>query len=63
MARRPSRKAQRSAMNLMLAPAVIAMRMPLLLAESREGAIDQKETCAPEARRRRPSCRARWRRR
>ena len=44
MARRPSRKAQRSAMNLMLAPAVIAMRMPLLLAESREGAIDQKET-------------------
>ena len=44
MARRPSRKAQRSAANLMLAPAVRALRMPLLRAEAREGAIDQKET-------------------
>jgi len=44
MARRPSRKAQRSATSLMLVPAVMAMRMPLLLAESREDAPCRKET-------------------
>ncbi|MFN4273764.1 MAG: hypothetical protein ACK4F5_13215 [Aliihoeflea sp.] len=44
MARRPSRKAQRSATSLMLVPAVMAMRMPLLLAEARMDADVQKET-------------------
>lgn len=44
MAKRPSRKAQRNAMNLMLAPAVMALRMPLLLAEAQSHGSARKET-------------------
>jgi hypothetical protein len=44
MARRISRRAAHSAGSLMLAPAVIGMRMPLLLAEAEKGGYGGPET-------------------
>lgn len=44
MARKLSRSARRSAGQLMLAPAVMAMRMPLLLAEAQSHTCLRKET-------------------